>query len=71
MQVNYDARWFQLYRNALLEDDPSTAKRNVDSAMAAIAERLSEQVGSAEREALTVAQHYLDLLKSVELRFAA
>lgn len=71
MYVDYDAKWFQLYRSALLENDPGLAKENVESAMAAIAERMAEKPGSAEQEALTVAQHYLNLLKTVELRFAA
>lgn len=72
MFVNYDARWFRLYREALLENDPGRAQQNVDSAMAAITERLSEgAVADGEQEALFAAQRYLELLKTVELRLAA
>jgi hypothetical protein len=68
MLLDLNSRWFQAYCRAVMEDEPNIARAYIEDASMQIDKRLcAPDISQSEREALTVASHYLDLIRKVEL----
>jgi hypothetical protein len=62
--------WFELYKAAIMEDDPAALSFLLPNAQNAIRERMQElwNAGAteiAERQRLDAAFHYLEILRSI------
>jgi len=68
MLLELNSKWFQAYCRAVMENEPDIARGYVEDAYLQIDQRLcAPDISQSEREALTVASHYLDLICKIEL----
>jgi hypothetical protein len=69
MFVSFDAQWFQSYCRALLADDREVSRKHLPQAYEAIHKALrSSKLSQKDCKALREALHYLDLIKSTEVK---
>ena len=72
MLLDFQARWFQAYCHAIMEDEPEAAHRFLHEAVIEIEQRMrTPDLGDAEREALSVASRYLNLMLKAEMAESA
>lgn len=72
MLLDFQARWFQAYCRAVMEDEPEAAHRYFHDAVIEINQRMrAPNLSDAEREALSVASKYLNLMLKTEMAESA
>ena len=71
MLIDFNAKWFQAYCRAVLEDDREMAQIYIEDALGVIAEARRGQPGDVQREAMDAATRYLTRIKELELRQSA
>lgn len=72
MLLDFKARWFQAYCRAIMEDEPEAAHRYLHDAAIEINHRMrAPDLSDAEREALSVASKYLNLMLQAEMAESA
>ena len=72
MLLDFQARWFQSYCRAIMEDEPNAAHRYLHEAAVEIDQRMrAPDLSDAEREALSVASKNLNLMLKAEMAESA
>jgi len=72
MLLDFRSKWFKAYCRAVTESEPGAARVSIRDAFIEINKRMQDPgLNASEREALSVASRYLNLILKVELPGAA
>lgn len=68
MLLDFNSKWFRSYSRAVMESEPDIARIYIRDAFIEINNRLQQpNISDSEREAISLASHYLGLIQRVEL----